>query len=210
MYCYNWLNSLIKFSLWKSFFEIYRNKSCLPVMAMNNIRLKSENRNSWKSCFTEKCKLFYIFMNPAVWFRSWKIELIVNKIKCNSIILKFKYANILWTPCQINIKMCLINHIFAVFPWYTCILWNHDTNIEFILVKILWKWTNNICKSACLYKWHCLRCNKQNIFHYALLLHENMQLPITSYVSNTHNINRCNFYNFTRIRSMNNLSTTNI
>ena len=46
-------------------------------------------------CMSCLCKLLNILINIAIWVETCKIELIVNKIKCNSIILKFKYANIL-------------------------------------------------------------------------------------------------------------------
>ena len=47
MYSHNRLNALIELALCKSLLKIYRYKSRLPVMAMNNIWFKSKNRYSW-------------------------------------------------------------------------------------------------------------------------------------------------------------------
>ena len=144
----------------ESFLKVYRNDTCLPVMAMNYVRLKSCQWYCRKRCLTEESEFFNILMNIAVWLISVKIKFVINKIEMNAFIFHFKKPHILASPCQIYIEISYIFHHIFIFLRNTSILRNHNSYIIFSFIKILRQASNYICKSTCFYKWCCFRSNK--------------------------------------------------
>ena len=98
-------DSRIKIIISKYRMQKHRNKSCLPVIAMDNIRGKINIRQTSKYCLGKICKLFHIFIDIVVWRFSCKIKFIVHKIKVNTMIFRLENSNILPAPVQIYIKM---------------------------------------------------------------------------------------------------------
>ena len=117
----------------------YRDKSCLPIVAVNNIGAEIQERECAKRCFGEKCELLNIIGNISIRLRSVKIIFVINKIECNTFVLQFQNSHILLPPIQIHIKMSLINKLILPFFLHTYILWNHHTHVVFLFVKIFRK-----------------------------------------------------------------------
>ena len=87
MYRHDRLDTMVERVIIEAVLNIYRDQSCLPVMAVDDIRTEIQRRHCRQCCFTEKCKLLNILENIAIWMKSCEIELIIDKIEMNSLIL---------------------------------------------------------------------------------------------------------------------------
>ena len=77
MYRHDRLNSAEEFSLLERIFQIYRNQTGLPVMTMDDIRAKTDNRKGRQCCFTEERKFLNVLINLSIWTISAKIKFII-------------------------------------------------------------------------------------------------------------------------------------
>ena len=86
----------------------------------------------------------------------WLIRVAINT--CNSQVRRLKFKRLLKmelntitmvdTTSENIIEMMNIFEILSVFPWDTCIAWDNNSYIEFILVEHFRKCAYNIGKSA--------------------------------------------------------------
>ena len=124
-------------------------------MAVDNIRLESDNRKGRKCSLREKGKLLQIVIPVAVRLRPAEIALIINKIKGYSLIDILQDTHITDLSQIIHVKMINILHLVSpVFP-DTQILGDHHPNVEIFLIKTFRKRTHYVCQTASLNKWNC-------------------------------------------------------
>ena len=139
--CHNCLDSPEKFILLEGIMQIYRNKTCLPVMAVNHVRAESDDRKHGKNCFWEESKL-------------------LDKIKLDSFVFHMHNANIAVFVSQIHIKMSNVFHFIFPFLFHTGIFRQDNTDIKIALIKTFRKCTSYIGKSSCFNKWYRFWCCK--------------------------------------------------
>ena len=123
--------SLIKFVFLVFVFQIYRNQAGLPVMAMQNIRFKIDNRQRFKNCFRKISKFLYIFINVVIRLVPCKIIFIINKIVSDSLHFCFKYAYILTPPAESDIKAGVKTHLRFPFLLHADIFRQNNAYIIF-------------------------------------------------------------------------------
>ena len=124
-----------KFSVVEAILKIYRNKSGLPVMTVDQIRLPADDRKGRQTCLTEERKLFKVIVPVAIGLISPEIAFIVDKVKRNALIHIFKDTHITALSEIIHIKMSQIGHFIPVLFLDTKVLRNHDTDIEIFFIK---------------------------------------------------------------------------
>ena len=144
---------------------MHRDKSRLPVVAVDDIRLEADHRQGWESRLAEEGKLLQIVIPVPIRAVTPEITLIINKIEGHALIFIFQDAHIPVLSQIIHIKMIHILHFIAEWLFDAQILRDHDTHIKILLIKTFWKGSDNVCQTSCFDKWNRLRCNKQNILH---------------------------------------------
>ena len=115
MYGHDGLNSPEKLILLEAVVQINRNKTCLPVMAVNNVRAEINYRKYGKHCLGEECKFLQIPRSTVIWLRSTEIILIIYKVELNAIILHLKNTYITVLVSKIHVEVCDIFHF--IFPF---------------------------------------------------------------------------------------------
>ena len=141
-----------KLTITEAVLQINRNQTCLPVMAMHNIRLIAYHRKDGKLCLGKECKFLHIFMDITIRSVSCKIVFIVNEIKPDLIMHHFEDTDVLTSLCHIHIKAGDKVHLFLPFRLDTPIVRNDHPHLILFFVKIFWQRTYYISKSPCLYK----------------------------------------------------------
>ena len=135
MYRHDRLDTMVEWVIIEAVLNIYRDQSCLPVMAVDDIRTEIQRRHCRQCCFTEKCKLLNILENIAIWMKSCEIELIIDKIEGDPFIYIFKNSDITALSQVIHIKMIYISKIAQKFILDTEILRDHDPHIKIFFIK---------------------------------------------------------------------------
>ena len=169
MDCHYRLDTAVKLILLKTFLEINRNKPCLPVMAVNQIRTEPDRRQSGKNCLREERKTLD-FEKCVIRVRLVGIEklFIVDEVIDYTIRFRLQNADIHALPVKIHIKAGDVFHaVFHLLP-YAGILGKEYPDVIIILVNFLWQRTYDIRKSACFDKRNAFRSYEQNVFHRAL------------------------------------------
>ena len=115
MYGHDGLNSPEELILLEAVVQINRNKTCLPVMAVNNVRTEIDYRKYGKYCLGEECKFLQIPRSTVIWLRSTEIILIIYKVELNAIILHLKNTYITVFVSKIHVEVCDIFHF--IFPF---------------------------------------------------------------------------------------------
>ena len=135
--------------------QVNRDQSCLPVMAVDQIRAETDHRKNAQSGFREKCELLDIPLRISVIGRkSAEIMFVVNEVERNIIQNRFKNAYILVLSGNIHIKVSNVFQFFFPFLLHACVIGQHDTHIVFLFVELFGERTHNICKTARLDKRH--------------------------------------------------------
>ena len=138
----------------------YRDKSCLPVMAVDDLGPEAYNGQCGQYRTAEECELLYIFIYISVRCKALEIKLIIYKIILDPFVLGLKYPDILSSPVKVHIKMGDICHgLFKLFL-DAGILRHDNTYIKFILIKVFGKGSYNISQTPGLDKGYSLRCGK--------------------------------------------------
>ena len=75
--------------------QIYRNKSCLPVVAVDDVRPVSDQRKCAEHCLREESKLLNISKNLSVRCKSVKVPFIIYKIERNSFVFQLQNSYVL-------------------------------------------------------------------------------------------------------------------
>ncbi len=136
---HNGLDPAEKLAALETVVQIYRHQTCLPVMAMDDVRAEINHRQRREARTAEKCKFFDILIDIAVWLHPGKIEFVVNKVECYPIHNAFQYPHILAAPVQFHIEMRLILHILLEMIRDHHVFREHDPDIKLLLIKIFWQ-----------------------------------------------------------------------
>ena len=119
MYGHDGLNAPEELILLEAVMKVNRNKACLPVVAMNNVRSESNYRKYGKHCLGKKCKLLQIPRSAVIWLRAAEVIFIIYKVELNAIILHLKNTYITILIAQIHIEVCDIFHFIFPFLLHT-------------------------------------------------------------------------------------------
>ena len=136
--------------------EIYRHETCLPVVAVNDIRTESDHREHRKHRLGEEGKFLQIPGSAVIGLRAAEIVFIVNEVKLDAVILHLHDPHITVLITQIHIEMSNILHFILPFLFHAGIFRKNDADIKVTLVKTFGKCACYVRKSAGFDKRYCL------------------------------------------------------
>ena len=164
---HNRFDTAIKFACCELRLQIYRNQTCLPVMAVDQIRAEAYDRQDREHCLVKESKLLNISTEISVRFRPPEIDQIVNKIIGDALILighdTYMCTRIIRTGS--HIKMRDILEIISEMIWNTSIVRKHYPDIPLIFIESLRKSSTYVRQSSCFHERYTLRCCKQYFSH---------------------------------------------
>ena len=132
--------------------QIDRNEPCLPVMAVNDVRLETDHGQNRKHGLGEKGKASDIVRNAVIGLTGSEIVLIIDKVVRDTVMIKVHDADIRISPVEGHIERSDVIHF--VFPFlFDAGIQRHDSSyIKIPLVDIFRKRAGNIGQSSGLQK----------------------------------------------------------
>ena len=127
---------------------------------MDNVGTEAYNRQDSQYSLTEEGEPFDIpFQIGRIRCIALEVILVVNEIELDAVIFILHYTdmNALTSHTVIHIEMVDIFELTPVLIGYTGVIRHNNSYIELFLVDILRKCSNNVSKTACLYKRNALR-----------------------------------------------------
>ena len=149
--------------------EVYGYQTSLPVVTVYKVGTEIHNRKRRKHSTVKEHEAFYVPVMLDIRSVSGEVVLIVYEVELNSVVFRFKHADISALSCKIHIEMRFILHHILPFLSHAGILGKDNSYIIFRLIKIFWQRADNIGKASGLYKRDCLRRRKQYFFHVKIL-----------------------------------------
>ena len=147
----------------KSALEEYRNHTCLPVVAVNNVRMESDDRHGCQNCLTEENIAFNI---PAdrICIRLITLEIIfiINKVEGNALVFifhdadKHRFTSLTIVHIEVGNKL----EFSTVFPRNTSIVRQNNPHVIIPFIQGFWQCTNDICQTAGFDEWNTFRSCK--------------------------------------------------
>ena len=126
---------------------IHRDKSGLPVVRVNNIRLEVDILQHFEHCSVEEYKSFTVIVE-AVKTVTREIILVVDEIIGYAVPFRFKDAAILFAPGNIDRHILHEGHFLAEFRAYALIERYNDTAFMSGSIYGLWQRAYNVSKSS--------------------------------------------------------------
>ena len=83
---HNGLDSPEELILLEAVMEVNRNKACLPVMAVDNIRTEADHRKYGEHCLGEECEFLQIPRSAVIRLRAAEIIFIIYKVELDTVI----------------------------------------------------------------------------------------------------------------------------
>ena len=145
-----------KLILLESIVKIYRYKSCLPVMAVDNVRTESDHRKHRKHSFGEESKFLQIPGRAVIRLRTAEIVFIVDKVELDSVIFHLHDPDITVLISQIHIEMSDVLHLVFPFLFHAGVFRKNDANIKITLVKAFRQRPRYVCQPSGFNKRYCL------------------------------------------------------
>ena len=102
---HNRFDSTVEITSLETFFQIYRDQSGLPVVAVNNVRSEIDHRKNRQCRFGEECKFFQISRHAVVWFVPTEMFFVIDKIELDSFIFQLEDSYVLLSPVQIHVEI---------------------------------------------------------------------------------------------------------
>ena len=145
----------------ESLLEIYRHKSGLPVVAVDQVRTETDRRKGRQAGLRKVCKSGDL-KKRIIGIRLICCEksLVVDEIESDSVLHSLEHAHILTLPVIVHIEVGDILHLVLDFLLHAGILRNHDPYIVVLRINILGERTDNVSQSAGLDERNALRCDK--------------------------------------------------
>ena len=162
----NGLHVAEELSVMETLLHVYGNQTCLPVVAVYHIRLKTDHGQGGKYCLGEISVSFDLPSGiVAVYLRTAEIELIINKIIVNAVNLGLQDSDINALPVEVQIEMADIFHLVLPLLLHTGIFGKNHSDIEVLLIYTFRQGAHYIGKTSCLDKRNTFRSRKQYFFH---------------------------------------------
>ena len=148
------------------FMQEYRNQRRLPVVAVDNVRTESYDRQHRQHGLGEKAEFLNIPQNITVQPLSLEEMFIVDVIIANAVKLTGHDADVEISQfSQIHIEAVEIGESAAILLRNAGVIRNDYAHIVFVFIQRFRKRSDNIRQAARLDKRHALRCCKQYILH---------------------------------------------
>ena len=142
----------------------YRDQTRLPVVAMDDLRMETNDRHHGKHCLAEEGEALDIPAQiRAVRGFAVEVELVVHEIELDAVELIFHDADMLLTAGVVHIEMVPVMEEIAVSARNTGVIRDDDTHIKAFLIKILRQCADNVSQTAGLDKRHTFGSSKQNV-----------------------------------------------
>ena len=136
--------------------QVYRHETCLPVVAVNDVRAESDHREHGKNRLGEEREFLQIPGSAVIRLRTAEIVFVVDKVELNAVILHLHDSHIAVLVTQIHVEMSNILHFILPFLFHAGIFRKNDADIKVTLVKTFGKCACYVRKSAGFDKRYCL------------------------------------------------------
>ncbi len=157
MYSHNGLYPTEELAACEAVMEIHRDKTCLPVMAVDNVGAEVKHGK----CREHSLIKVHEFLNVPVVFGvglvSREVMFVVNEIEGNSLMNYLKYTNILLSSRPVHIEVGDILHFVLPLLLHAGIFREDNSYIKKLLVKSLRQRAYNVSQSACFDKRYTFR-----------------------------------------------------
>ena len=161
------LHPAVKVAAREALMQIHGNQGCLPVMAVNQIRAKTDHGQDGQRRFGEERKFLDLEQHVvAIGFKAVEIVFVIDKVIFDSVVFRFQDSHILVLPVELHVKVVTVmEHILLVLV-HAVVLGQDHPHVVIFLIDAFRQGADHIRQAACFDKGHALRCHKQNLLHF--------------------------------------------
>ena len=135
--------------------QIDRDQSCLPVVAVDDIRLEADDRQCGKGSLGEESELLQVVEPVAVGLRAAEIAFVVDEIERDAVLDILHDPDVSVLSVVIHVEMIHILKLVADLFLDAHIFRDHDPDVKILLVKTFRQSAGNVSKASGLDKRNC-------------------------------------------------------
>ena len=154
------LDTLVERMGGKGGMQQYRDQTRLPVVAMDDLRMETDDRHHCKHCLAEEGETLDIPVQIAGVGRfAVEIVFVIDKVELDAVEFIFHDADVFLLTGIVHIEVMTIVEEVAVSSRNAGVIGDDDTDVKAFLIQVLGQGADNIGKTAGFYEWYTFgRC----------------------------------------------------